>query len=129
MPNKTQIDKNKNNYKYQDFEDRTTNFAKRIIRLCRTLLKDSINNPLFNQIIRSSGSIGANYREANEAVGRKDFIYRLRIARKEAKETHHWLELIKEANPEFVNKMENLFQEIREIRNILSAMISKSEKK
>ncbi|MDD5490058.1 MAG: four helix bundle protein [Candidatus Moranbacteria bacterium] len=62
-------------------------------------------------------------------MGKKDFIYRLRIARKEAKETHHWLELIKEANPEFADKMENLFQEIREIRNILSAMISKSENK
>jgi four helix bundle protein len=123
------MDKKQNNYKYQDFENRTTDFAKRIIRLCRALLKDSINNPLFSQIVRSSGSIGANYREANEAVGRKDFLYRLRVARKEAKETHHWLELLQEANLEFSKRMEELFKEVVEIRNILSAMISKSEKK
>lgn len=123
------MDKKQNDYKYQNFEDRTTDFAKRIIRLCRALPKDSINNPLLNQVVRSSGSIGANYREANEAVGRKDFIYRLRIARKEAKETNHWLELLKEANLEFSERMKELFQEVKEIRSILSAMISKSEKK
>ena len=49
------------NKKY-DLEDRTTEFAKRIIRLCKELPKNIINNPLINQIIRSSGSIGANYR-------------------------------------------------------------------
>jgi|WetSurMetagenome_2_1015567.scaffolds.fasta_scaffold302831_2 four helix bundle protein len=129
MPNKIQIDKKQNSYKFQDFEDRTTDFAKRIIRLCRALPKDSINYSLISQIIRSSGSVGANYREANEAVGRKDFIYRLRISRKEAKETQHWLELIREANSEFEEKMQSLFQEVKEIRNILSSMISKSEKK
>jgi four helix bundle protein len=128
MPNKIQTDKN-NNYKFQDFEDRTTDFAKRIIRLCRALLKNSINYFLISQIIRSSGSVGANYREANEAVGRKDFIYRLRISRKEAKETQHWLELVEEANSDFSEKMQDLFQEVKEIRNILSSMISKSEKK
>ena len=123
------MDKKQNNYKFQEFENRTTDFAKKIIRLCRSLPKDSINNPIFSQIVRSSGSIGANYREANEAISRKDFLYRLRIARKEAKETHHWLELLKEANLEVSEKMENLFREVIEIRNILSAMISKSEKK
>lgn len=54
-------------------------------------------------------------------------MYRLRIARKEAKETQHWLELIKEANSEFTERMNELFQEIKEIRNILSAMIDKSK--
>ena len=73
------------NNRYRDLEERTTEFAKRIIRLCKELPKDRINNPLVGQIIRSSGSIGANYREANEALGKKDFAHRLRIARKEAK--------------------------------------------
>lgn len=90
---------------YREFEERTTDFAKRIIRLCKELPKDRINNRLVDQIIRSSGSVGANYREANEALGKKDFKFRLRIARKEAKETHHWLELIGEANPNFLERM------------------------
>lgn len=67
--------------KYRDFEQRTTDFAKRIIRLCKELPKDRINNRLVDQIIRSSGSVGANYREANESLGKKDFSFRLRIAR------------------------------------------------
>ena len=114
------------NNRYRDLEERTTEFAKRVIRLCKELPKDRINNPLVGQIIRSSGSIGANYREANEALGKKDFAHRLRIARKEAKETEHWLELIKETNPELSERMEDLFKELREIRNILSAILSKA---
>ena len=80
--------------KIYDLEERTTDFAKRIIRLCKKLPKNTINNPLINQIIRLSGSIGANYREANDSLGKKDFLHKLKISRKEAKETKHWLELI-----------------------------------
>lgn len=122
------MNKTQNTNKYRNLEDRTTEFGKRVIRLCKALPKDSINYSLVSQIVRSSGSVGANYREANEAVGRKDFLHRLRIARKEAKETDHWLSLIEESNPEFGEKMKNLFQETKEIRNILSAIIDKSNK-
>lgn len=115
--------------RYRELEERATEFAKRIIRLCKELPRDQINNPLVSQVIRSAGSVGANYREANEALGKKDFLHRLRIARKEAKETSYWLELIQEANPELHHRMENLFQEIQEIRNILSAIISKANQK
>jgi four helix bundle protein len=121
--------KSQSTNRYRDFENRTTEFAERIIRLCKALPKNTINRRLVDQIIRSSGSIGANYREANEALSKKDFIHRLRISRKEAKETEHWLELIKEANHEFTERMKNLFQEVREIRNILSAMIDKTIQK
>lgn len=116
------------NSKVYDLEERTTEFAKRVIRLCKELPKDRINNPLVNQIIRSSGSIGANYREANDALGRKDFIHRLKIARKESKETSHWLELIQEANPEFTSRMQDIKKEAGELKNILSAIITKTSK-
>lgn len=112
--------------KYRDLEERTTEFARRVIRLCKELPKNRINDRLVDQIIRSSGSIGANYIEANEALGKKDFIHRLRISRKEAKETNHWLELTKEANPDLKSRMNELFQELREIRNIISAIINKA---
>ena len=114
---------------YRDLEERTTNFAKRIVRLCKTLPKDKINYRLIDQIVRSGGSIGANYREANEALSKKDFIYRIRISRKETKETSHWLELIEEANPGFSMRMQDLYREAVELRSIFSAIIMKVENK
>jgi len=108
------INKNMSNY---DLEERTTEFAKRIIRLCKKLPKNIINNPFISQIIRSSGSVGANYREANDALGKKDFIHRLRISRKEAKETKHWLELIGEANKDIELQLKELKQENQELIN------------
>ncbi len=116
---------NENTNNYRELENRTTDFAKRVIRLCKELPNNTINRRLIDQIVRSSGSVGANYREANEALGKKDFIFRLRIARKECKETEHWLQLIEEANQDFSKRMEDLLKECSEIRNILSAIIKK----
>jgi len=112
-----------------DLEERTTDFAKRVIRLCKALAKNSINYRLVGQVVGSAGSVGANYREANDALGKKDFTHRLKISRKEAKECLHWLELIEEANPEFKTRMKNLKQEATELRNILSAIIIKTNSK
>lgn len=113
---------------YRDLEERTTDFAKRVIRLCKVLPKDTVNRRLVDQIVRSSGSIGANYREANEALTKKDRLFRLRIVRKEAKETQHWLELIQEANQELGERMRDLFEEVIALRNIFSAIITKSQR-
>jgi len=114
-------------YNY-NLEERTTEFGKRIIRLCKVLIKDQINLPIIEQIVRSAGSVGANYREANDSLGNKDFLYRIRISRKECKESLHWLELIEEANPEIKSRMQNLKQETKELKNILSTIILKKEK-
>lgn len=112
-----------------DLEERSTCFAVRIVKLCRALPKDSINNRLTGQIVGSAGSIGANYREANDALGKKDFLLRLRISRKEAKEILHWLELIEEANPVYKSRMKDLRREVRELKNILSTIIINTEKR
>ena len=104
-------------------------FSKRAVKLCKALSKNIINNEFVKQIIRAACSVGANYREANESLTKKDLKFRISISRKEAKETEHWLELIKEANHGFTERMKNLFQEVREIRNILSAMIDKTIQK
>ena len=117
---------NQNFTKRYDLEDRSTEFARRIIRLCKELPKNPMNDRLIGQIVGSAGSIGANYREANDALGKRDFIHRLKIARKESKETMHWLILIEEANEQFKSRMENLHREAQELRNILSAIIKKS---
>lgn len=115
--------------KIYNLEERTLLFAKTVVKLCRNLPKDTINNRLIDQVIRSSGSVGANYREANDALGKKDFILRLKIARKESKETIFWLELFIEANPSQRDQIQVLIDECIEIRNILSAIITKASQK
>ena len=120
----SQITNNQNKF---DLEPRTLNFTKNIIKLCKILPFDNINSVLINQIIRSSASIGANYREANDALSKKDFIHRLRISRKEAKETIYWLQLIKEANQKV--DINYLVDECSQLRNILSSIITKMENK
>lgn len=106
-----------------DLEDRTLNYAKKVIDLVKMLPKNSINFELISQIVRSSGSVGANYREANEALGKKDFYMRIRICRKEAKETKYWLELILHNNPVTRVTVDSLIGESVEFIRIFSAMI------
>ena len=112
-----------------DLEDRTLDFAKRVVRLCKELPINTVNDKLIDQVIRSAGSIGANYREASDSLGKKDELMRLKISRKEAKETIFWLELIVEANKNFEKRMGDLVQESRELKNILSSIVSKRERK
>ncbi|OGX27492.1 MAG: hypothetical protein A3D10_04165 [Omnitrophica WOR_2 bacterium RIFCSPHIGHO2_02_FULL_48_11] len=110
-----------------DLEERTTEFAKSVIHLCKTLPFSPINERLISQLVGAAGSIGANYREANDALGKKDFLQRMRISRREAKETIHWLELIAEANENKRQEIELLYQEATELKKILSAIINKTE--
>lgn len=112
--------------KYKELEDRTLNFSKNVIKLCDKLPKNTINFEIIKQIVRSACSVGANYREANEALGKKDFAHRLRISRKEAKETTYWLEILLESNADFKKEIEILLDEAQQLRNILSAILSKA---
>jgi len=109
-----------------DLEERSTEFARTVVRLCRKLPRSPINDRLTGQVVGSAGSVGANYREANDSLGKKDFIHRLKISRKEAKEAIHWLVLIVEANPHCAAEANDLMREAAELRNILSAIITKS---
>lgn len=110
-----------------DLEDRTLEFSKRIIRMCKSLPRNNINEVLTKQILRSGSSIGANYIEANESLGKKDFKYRIKISRKEAKETAYWLNLIIESNTNFEKRIKPLLQESIEIKKILSSIINNSK--
>jgi four helix bundle protein len=87
-----QASENKN----YDLEERTFQFAKSVRLFVKTLEKNIASIEDSKQLIRSSGSIGANYIEANESLSKKDFIFRIKISRKEAKESIYWLRLINE---------------------------------
>ena len=117
--------------KYQNkphnLEERTLEFAKGIITLCKKLPRDVINIRLIGQLINASGSIGANYREANEALSKKDFLHRMKITRKECKESSYWLELLKEANQKFTEEINDFIKESQELRNIFTSIIDKSK--
>ncbi|MBS4015747.1 MAG: four helix bundle protein [Candidatus Latescibacteria bacterium] len=91
-PKQYQTTKTQNSKPY-DLEDRTLIFAKAVIHYCKNLPKTIINIELIKQLVRSSGSVGANYIEANESLGKKDFLMHVRISRKESKESRYWLEL------------------------------------
>lgn len=112
--------------KIYDLEERTYQFALDVRLFISKIPKTIANIEDGKQVIRSSGSVGANYIEANEKVGEKDLKYRLRISRKEAKESIYWLRLILNSN-EKVDKIENkrLMEEALELRKILSAILNK----
>ena len=92
----------------------------------KKLPKDIINLKLSGQLIDASGSVGANYREANEAVSGKDFAHKMKITRKECKESSYWLNLLKEANIQFAPEIENFINESKELRSIFTSIIDKS---
>ena len=115
--------KNKNSKQY-DLEERTFKFAKRVRDFIEKLPKTVRNLEDGRQLIRSSGSIGANYIEANESLSKKDFLMRIMISRKEAKESEYWLRLIEVEALE--RERLDLIRESVELRKIFGAILVKS---
>jgi len=108
-----------------DLEKRTFNFAEDVRALVGKLTKTVINLEDGPQLVRASGSVGANYIEANEAISKKDFLYRIKICRKVVKESHYWLRLI-EPKPEDKNERRRLISEASELIKIFSSILKNS---
>lgn len=114
------------NSKLYDLEERTLAFAKRVRVFVKQLSKTIGSIEDGKQLIRSSGSVGANYIEANEALSKKDFLMRIKICRKEAKESRYWLRLIDTAGtPQVEKECELLTVESAELMNIFGAIVRK----
>ena len=109
-----------------DLEDRTLAFAKRVRDFVKRLPNSLANIEDGKQVIRSSGSVGANYIEANESLSKKDFILRIKICRKEAKETGYWLKLLDIQNEQMEKERKDLVQESTELTKIFGAILQKS---
>jgi four helix bundle protein len=114
------------NSKHYDLEERTLLFAKRVIALVNRLTKTLPNIEIGRQLVRSSGSVGANYIEANESLSRKDFVVRIKICRKESKESRYWLKLVKPKR-EDERERESLIAEATELMKIFGSIIEKSK--
>ena len=116
------------NTKQYDLESRTLDYAKNSRAFVKKLQKTIANIEDSKQLIRSSGSVGANYIEANESFSKKDFILRAKICRKEAKESRYWLQLIDiKDDVELEDERIKLIKEATELMNIFGAIIRKSE--
>jgi four helix bundle protein len=117
------------NQKIYDLEERTFLFAKRVRLYVKTLPITIANTEDSKQLIRASGSVGANYIEANESLSKKDFLLRIKISRKEAKESAFFLRLIYETNDSiFYKEGVELYEEAIQLKKILSAIIEKTNK-
>jgi four helix bundle protein len=113
-----------------NLEERTQRFARDCRDYCRKLPKTIENFEYRKQLVRSSGSTAANYIEANEALSYKDFVHRIRICRKEVKESRLWLNLcLIDENQELKIEKQRLLNESFELTKIFSATIRSCENK
>ncbi|MFA5770191.1 MAG: four helix bundle protein [Patescibacteria group bacterium] len=112
--------------KNYDLEERTMKFSKNIIILCKNIPFNMINKRLVDQLLRSATSIGANYREANECDTKKDFKNKMRISKKEARETIYWLELLIDANLNLKDELLPLLDESKQLMKILASIYLKT---
>jgi len=114
------------NSKHYDLEDRTYRFAKDVRDYTKKLPRTISNIEYGKQLIRSAGSIAANYIEANEALSKKDFTQRIKICRKESKESILWLRLTLSDGTYEADK-QKLIQESTELMKIFAVIFRKSQ--
>src|SRR6266568_503761 len=116
---------NENSKRY-DLEERTFEFARASRAFVKRLPRKISTVEDAKQFIRASGSIGANYIEANEAIAKKDFLMKIKICRREAKETCYWLRLL-DVDSKLEQERQQLSAEARELMNIFGAILRKCE--
>ena len=107
--------------------DKTYNFAVKIVKLSQYLINEKKEYVLSKQILRSGTSIGANTEEAIGGFSKKDFIFKLNIAYKEARETKYWLRILKDTGYIDSEEFNSQFNELEEILKILYSIIKKSK--
>jgi four helix bundle protein len=119
--------KNSNSKQY-DLEDRTLEFSKKTRAFVKKLPRTITNIEDGKQLVKSSGSVDANYIEVNESLSKKDFRMRIKICRKEAKESRYWLKLLDTNNVKDIDKdRANLIAEATELMNIFGSILQKSQ--
>ena len=119
--------KNEELQKKRDIVERTFNFSIEIIKLISLLPKNSLGFALTSQIVRSGTSIGANVEEAQGAISKKEFIQRMQIALKEARETRYWIRIIIETKLATETVTEKLLDEVNQLIGILSTIVKNAK--
>lgn len=109
--------------------DKSKDFAKQIILLCRNMKEDKVEYALINQLLRSGTSVGANIHEAQYAQGTKDFISKFEIALKECNESEYWIELLYETDSISEEVYKFFSKECIDIRRMLVSSVTTLKKK
>lgn len=109
-----------------DLEERTAQFGEAVIGYLKTIPKGPITIPLISQLVRSSGSIGANYCEADDAVSKKEFRLKIGTCKKEARGTKHWLRIMAAATDTSKETARRLWVEAKEL-HLIFAKIHRSK--
>jgi four helix bundle protein len=109
---------------FTDLEERCFEFARRVKELIKSSKMSITNLKISGQLIDSSGSVGANYIEANEGLSKKDFVYRVRICKKESKESRFWLRLL-DCEQKDHEEQKFLIQEATELMLIFAGILRK----
>jgi len=113
------------NKKY-DLEERTGNFSLRIRDFCLRLKRDTVKIEYIRQLVRSAASVAGNYLEANENLGEGDVKFRIKVCRKESKESGLWLKhVLTYDNAMLENERKELIQEAFELESIFGAILKK----
>lgn len=112
----------------QEIGERAFNFAVRIVKLCQTLESNSgVPRTLGNQLLRSGTSIGANLEESKGGQSRADFLSKVSISLKEARETHYWLKLLIATEIISEKQLAPLLDEASQITAILTTIVKKTK--
>jgi four helix bundle protein len=105
-----------------DLEERTALFGEAVIAFAKRVVVTQVTRSLIDQVVRSGTSIGANFCEADDAESKKDFRHKIRLCRKESRETKHWLRMIAAAEPQLRADARTLWQEAKELNLIFGAI-------
>ena len=113
----------------QDLGERLLDFAVRIVRLVDQLPANLVARRIGDQLLRCGTSVGANYEEAQAAESKVDFIHKLQVALKEARETRYWLLLLARSGVVLAKRLTPLLDEGEQLRAILSKSVATAKGK
>ncbi len=105
-----------------DLEERTAIFGETAVDFAKVIPAGPVNTPLISQFVRSATSVGANYCEADDAGTKRDFLHKIGICKREARETKHWLRMIAKAEPVLKERARRLWYEAKELHLIFAAI-------
>jgi four helix bundle protein len=108
--------------KNYDLEERTALFGEAVIAFAKRVPVTQVTRSPIDQLVRSGTSLGANYCEADDSESKKDFLHKIRLCRKESRETKHWLRMIAAAEPDLKVEARGLWQETKELNLIFGAI-------
>ncbi|MFH1230844.1 MAG: four helix bundle protein [Planctomycetota bacterium] len=110
-----------NERKY-DLEERTAKFGEDILKFAEKIPSKPQTVSLIEQLVAAGTSVGANYCEADDASSKKDFLYKISICKREARETKYWLRIVTVAVPSLKEEAKILWQEAKELHLIFAAI-------